>query len=185
MTTKMQIKSSERGVIRVFHIDLPREAIDRFTTQAGTGEWPVQYALGATSLRTPFVEVIDIRDLGDMAFSEYLASAHDVSGRDFETMRSQLDNLKGHVLVLPSQAFNQTEQELTISAPLRWVGTFNEPSPASRGPAVRSDAAKRKDGPQAEPPRPEKKSGTPVAGLIIGSLVILAVGLIAARFVLN
>jgi len=70
MSTEMHIKSSERGVIRVFHIDLPREAIERFTTQAGTGEWPMQYALGAKSLRSAFVEVINIRDLGDMSLSQ-------------------------------------------------------------------------------------------------------------------
>jgi hypothetical protein len=181
MSTKMHIKSSERGVIRVFHIDLPREAIERFTTQAGTGEWPVQYALGAKSLRNDFIEVVDIRELGDMALSDYLVSAHDVSGDAFKAMRTQIDALKGHVLVLASQAFNQTEQDLTISAPLRWIGTFNEPKPTGRGPAVKSAAALRSDGASGAPPRLTKSKG-PNPGVIIGVLLILACAIIIAKF---
>ena len=182
MTTKMQIKSTESGVIRVFHIDLPRNAIERFTTQAGTGEWPVQYALGAKSLRPAFVEVIDIRDLGDMTLSDYLESAHDVTGRDFKAMRTQLNNLKGHVLVLPSQAFDQTAQDLTIAAPLRWVGTFNEPRPAGRGAPIQSNAATRSAGHAAEPERLSSKSAGPNAGLVIAGLLVLAVCVIIAKF---
>jgi len=182
MSTKMHINSSERGVIRVFHIDLPREAIDRFTIQAGTGEWPLQYALGAKSLRNEFVEVVDIRDLGDMPLSDYLVSAHDVSGDAFKAMRTQLDALKGHVLVLASQAFNQTEQDLTISAPLRWIGTFNEPKPAGRGAPVKSASASRKDSAPGEPRRPAKKTG-PNLGMIIAVLLIAAIAVIVAKFV--
>lgn len=182
MSTKMHIKSSERGVIRVFHIDLPREAIDRFTTEAGTGEWPLQYALGAKTLRSAFVEVIDLRDLGDMSLSDYLASAHDVSGEAFAEMRARLDNLKGHVLVLASQAFNQTEQDLTVSAPLRWIGTFNEPKPAGRGAPMQSDAAKRSEIDPSEPPRLVSKRKGPNAAVVIGFLLVGAIALIFARF---
>jgi hypothetical protein len=184
MSTKMHIKSSERGVIRVFHIDLPREAIERFTTQAGTGEWPLQYALGAKALRNSFVEVIDLRDLGDMSFSDYLVKAHDVSGDAFDAMRTQLDGLKGHALVLPSQAFDQTEQDLVIGTPLRWLGTFNEPKPAGRGPAVKSASASRRDGGAGAPQRPAKKNAGPNAGVIIGILVLVAIAIIVAKFTL-
>lgn len=177
----MHIKSSERGVVRVFHIDLPREAVPRFTTQAGTGEWPVQYALGAKSLRDTFVEVIDIRDLGDMPLSEYLAKAHDLSGRDFEALRPQLDALRGHVLVLPSQAFDQTEQDLTVSNPLRWIATFNEPKATPRGAPIRSDAAKGIAGGQSADTPPG--GGSAFWPVVIG-LALLVIGVIAAKFLI-
>ncbi|MFP7672200.1 aspartate carbamoyltransferase catalytic subunit [Marivita sp. S0852] len=180
----MHIKSSEQGVIRVFHIDLPREAIERFTMQAGTGEWPVQYALGATSLRNAFVEVIDLRDLDEMSLSQYLTSAHDVTGSDFEDMRARLDALKGHVLILPSQAFNQTEQDLNIAPPLHWVGTFNEPRPKPRGAPIESDAAKRSDSTPPDALRPARKRSGPNAGVIIGALLGLALLIIIAKFAL-
>ncbi|MFP7569570.1 aspartate carbamoyltransferase catalytic subunit [Marivita sp. S2033] len=182
MSTPMTIKSSEHGVIRVFHIDLPRDAISRFTKQAGTGEWPVQYALGAKSLRPSFVEVVDIRELGGMTLSQYLSSAHDVNGPEFESMRARLDALTGHALILPSQAFDQTEQELNISAPLRWIGTFNEPKPTPRGAAVHSDSAKGVGGGTAAPQ--SQKQGS-VVWLIVSILAVLAVGIILARLFLN
>jgi hypothetical protein len=182
MSTRMHIKSSERGVVRVFHIDLPREAIERFTTQAGTGEWPLQYALGAKSLRSAFVEVVDIRDLGDMTLSQYLSNAHDVTGQDFEDMRARLDELNGHVLILPSQAFDQTEQHLAIASPLRWVGTFNEPKPAGSGAPIRSKSAAGTIG-QSGPSRSQKSNtGLWVA---VSLFVLIAVGIILAKFMLN
>ncbi len=103
--TQMEIKSSESGITRVFHINLPLEAIERFTTQAGTGEWPLQYALGATKLRSSFVEVVNLRDLGEMPLSTYLRQGYELSGDDLKLSARELDSLTGHVLVLPSQAF--------------------------------------------------------------------------------
>ncbi len=178
----MQIKSSERGVIRVFHIDLPREAIERFTTQAGTGEWPVQYALGAKSLRNAFVEVIDIRDLGDMSLSQYLINAHDVSGADFQAMRPRLDALTGFALVLPSQAFDQAEQELSIATPLRWIGTFNEPKPAAGGAPIRAKSAK---GNISSTPNSPASQSNNTLWIVIALFFLIAVAVILAKFMLN
>ena len=178
----MHIKSSERGVIRVFHIDLPREAVERFTTQAGTGEWPLQYALGAKSLRPAFVEVIDLRDLGEMTLSQYLSNAHDLSSKELDAMRDRLNALTGVVLVLPSQAFNQTEQDLTISTPLRWIGTFNEPKPTATGAPVHSDAAKGV-GSGAKAPR-SNKSGSAL-WFVVGLFGLIASGIILAKILLN
>ncbi len=142
MSVSMQIKSSEIGVVRVFHVDLPPEAVERFTTQAGTGEWPLQYALGAKKLRPGFVDVIAIRDLEQMPLSQYLAQAYDLSGPDFNAMRGQLDAMTGHVVALPSTAFDRTGQTLTIAMPLRWVATFNEPKPDMIGAPIDTASAR-------------------------------------------
>lgn len=181
MSTTMHIKSSERGVIRVFHIDLPREAIERFTTQAGTGEWPLQYALGAKSLRSAFVEVIDLRDLGEMSLSQYLINAHDVSGSDFSAMRPRLDALTGFVLVLPSQAFDQTAQDLTIATPLRWIGTFNEPKASMGAAKIRTKSAKGTVGTKSAP-APSSSKGLWV---VIGLFVLIPLTIIIARFLMT
>lgn len=182
MSTSIHINSSERGVIRVFHIDLPREAVERFTTQAGTGEWPLQYALGAKSLRAAFVDTIDIRDLGDMPLSQYLINAHDVNGSDFAAMRPRLDALKGFVLVLPSQAFNHTEQDLAIATPLRWVGTFNEPKAAMSATPIRTASAKGSIG--GAPTGNAAQSNTAL-WVALGLFAVISVGIIAAKIMLN
>lgn len=140
--TQMQVNGSETGTVRLFHLDLPREAVSRFVTQAGTGEWPLKYGLGAKELRASFIDVVDIRDLGDMSLSQYMVEAHNVSGEDFQAMRSRIDALKGHALILPSQAFAGVSQSLTISTPMRWVGTFSEVRPRRPGPKLRSASAR-------------------------------------------
>lgn len=131
--TRMQINGSERDTVRLFHLDLPREAVERFVTQAGTGEWPLKYGLGAQALREAFVDVVDLRDLGEMPLSQYLVAAHGASGEDFTSSKPQIDGLRGHVVILPSQAFDTVSQELNIATPLRWIGTFAEVKGKPRG----------------------------------------------------
>ena len=141
MSVRMQINGSEAGIVRLFHIDLPKEAVPRFTEQAGTGEWPLKYALGAKSLRPSFVEVVAVDDLGEMSLSQYLVEAYDAAGEDFDAMRARIDSLKGHVVILPSQAFDRVTQDLAVSAPLRWIGSFSEAGAAQRAVPLQSRAA--------------------------------------------
>lgn len=141
MSDIISISESENGVVRVFHIDLPPEAIERFTTQAGTGEWPLKYGLGAKHLSNTFVEVIDLRDLDEMPLSRYLIEAHGVSSAALKDSQRSLDSLKGHVLVLPTQAFGRVSQELAVRSPIRWIGTFEEIRPATKGVKIQSKAS--------------------------------------------
>ncbi len=176
----MKINGSETGVLRLFHLDLPREAIDRFVTQAGTGEWPLKYGLGAKILRPSFVDVVDLRDLGDMSLSEYMIEAHSAAGADFKGARMQIDALRGHVLILPSQVFNNTSQELNIAPPLRWIGTFSETKAKGRGAKIQSAAAKGQTGGSANAGRGAGSSmflrifliGLVVLALLIAALIL-------------
>ncbi|GGG68238.1 hypothetical protein GCM10011415_14270 [Salipiger pallidus] len=181
---KMQINGSETGTVRLFHLDLPPEAVNRFATQAGTGEYPLQYGLGARRLRPGFVDVVSIRDLGEMSLSSYMAEAHQVSGDDFRQMRQRIDSLSGHVVILPSQAFDHTSQELTIATPLRWIGTFSEVSARQRGPKLRSASARRRaiteaGTPEGATPPPNRR------GLVIGLIGLAVVVLLAIAAVLR
>ncbi|WP_254899084.1 aspartate carbamoyltransferase catalytic subunit [Thalassococcus arenae] len=174
----MQINGSETGIVRLFHLDLPREAVERFTTQAGTGEWPLKYALGAKTLRADFVDVVDIRDLGDMVLSDYLAQAHNATGSDFRALRQRIDALRGHAVVIPSQAFGNTAQTLTVANPLRWIGTFGEVKPKSPGPKLQSDAARPGESRPADTQPPIRTSGAlRLATLGLGVLAILLLAL--------
>lgn len=183
MNTKIHIKASEPGMIRVFHIDLPHDAIERFTKQAGTGEWPLKYALGATDLRPTFVEVIDLRDLGDMSLSDYLAQAHDLTSADFADMRHRLDAIRGFVLVLSTQAFDRTEQHLSISAPLRWIGSFAEPAAAMGMAPLQSDAALGRNGTADQ--TKTRQAAPNAVWVVLGLFVVIPLAILAARLFLN
>ncbi|MFW2540995.1 aspartate carbamoyltransferase catalytic subunit [Primorskyibacter sp. 2E107] len=176
----MNINGSETGTVRLFHLDLPPEAIERFTAMAGTGEWPLKYGLGATRLRTAFVDVVDIRDLGDMPLSRYLSEAHSTSGADFTAAKPQIDALRGHVVVLPSQAFDNTSQTLTVAAPLRWIGTFSEEPGKGRGPKLRSNAANGilSSADPNDPPGSQRTLKLILAAVAVILVLVLAVALL-------
>ncbi|SFD91185.1 aspartate carbamoyltransferase catalytic subunit [Roseivivax sediminis] len=137
----LEVRAAETGIVRVFHLDLPADAVERFTGEAGTGEWPVKYALGATALRRDFVEIVAIRDLGAMTLPGYLEEAYDIAGKDLEADRAELEALTGHVLVLPSQAFERTAQTLDVRPPLRFVGAYREPGASAPAAPLHSAAS--------------------------------------------
>lgn len=183
MGDKMQITASETGVIRVFSIDLPKEAIERFVTQAGTGEWPLKYAIGADHLRNDMIDVVDLRDLGEMSLTDYLMQGYDLSRSEAKEARGQLDALKGHVLVVPTVAFANRAQTLAIAHPLRWIGTYGESSGTPRQPRLRSNSARGSAGGPGSA-RSGGSSGARGNGLFIGlaaavCLMVLAFALFA------
>lgn len=139
--TQVSINGSDTTTLQLFHLDLPPEAVERFTTMAGTGEWPLKYALGAERLRPAFVETIRIADLGPMALSQYLSEAHDLPASALGADRARIDALTGHVVVLPPQAFEGRSQTLTPAVPLTHIGAYAMRGAAPRGPALRSASA--------------------------------------------
>ena len=140
--TKVQINGSDDSTLHLLQLDLPPEAVQRFTQMAGTGEWPLKYALGADKLREAFVDVVAVKDLGEMPLSQYLSDAYDVPARALGADLPRVDALRGHVIALPPQAFGATSQTLTISPPLTLVGSYAEARPPSKGPKVTSKSAR-------------------------------------------
>lgn len=171
--TQVQINGSDGNTLHVLHLDLPPEAIDRFTKMAGTGEWPLKYGLGAKRLREGFVDVVSIRDLAEMPLTHYLASAYDVSTRALGPDKTRLDALKGHVVVLPPQAFDATSQTLTIASPLTLIGSYAEARPAPKGPKLKSRAA-----------HGQGAGGAPAGGGSLGNSVLLKIVLAALALIL-
>jgi hypothetical protein len=172
----MRINGSETDTLRLFKLDLPREAVARFAEPASTGEWPLKYALGATTLREGFADVIDLRDLGAMTLSRYMAEAHGATGPDFHAARPQIDALTGHVVILPAQAFGGASQELTVANPLRWVGTFGEVKPTPGAGRIESDPTK---GRPAGAPAPQGTGSSRPLGLIVIGVALLVLLMLA------
>jgi len=169
--TQVVINGSDLQTLTLLHLDLPREAVSRFTTMAGTGEWPLKYALGAQALREGFVEVIDLRDLGPMTLSNYLGAAHDITPRTLGADVDQIDALSGHVVVLPAQAFDATSQTLTIAPPLTLVGRYGPPPPKARSAMLQSDSTLGQGTGGA--PVPPRKTSLSIKLLLIGLGVLM------------
>ncbi|MDD9732578.1 aspartate carbamoyltransferase catalytic subunit [Mameliella sp. AT18] len=169
--TRVQVNGSDRTTLYLTHLDLPPEAVERFTQMAGTGEWPLKYALGATRLRESFVDVVSIRDLGEMTLSQYLSAAYDVPACALEKDRARIDRLKGHAVVLPPQAFDGTSQELTIAPPLTLVGSYGEARPTAGGANPVSRAARGQGG--AQPAARRSSGNSPLLKLILAAVALI------------
>lgn len=139
--TTMRISGTERDVLRLFALDLPEDEAQRFVTQKGY-VWPLRDALGADRLRTDFVDLVRVADLGEMPLSQYLREAHGVTDESLAGLRDRVDALEGFVIALPAQAFDGTTQTLEVRAPLRWIGTFGEERAEPAGKPLRSEAAR-------------------------------------------
>ena len=139
--TQIDINGSDASTVHLFRLDLPPEAVERFTAMAGTGEWPLKYGLGATKLRPGFVETVDLRDLGPMPLSQYLSEAHDLPTKALGADRARIDALTGHVVILPPQAFDSTSQTLNVNTPLSHVGSWSAAPAKARSASLRSTSA--------------------------------------------
>ena len=139
--TRVEINGSDTATLHLLHLDLPPEAVQRFAKMAGTGEWPLKYALGASRLRESFVDVVTIKDLDPMRLSQYLGQAYDVAAAALDADRARIDALEGHVVILPPQAFDATSQTLAIAPPLTLIGSYGAVKPKGRGPAVTARSA--------------------------------------------
>jgi len=179
VTERMHINASERGLIRVFAIDLAPEELAAFTASGNPDTWPLRKALGATALDPEWVDVVRPSDLGEMSLSDFLIEGPGVSASALEGDRARLDALKVPVAVLPSQAFCAQAQELTPRAPLRWIGTYAEPRAALPESPLRTSAAEGHLSPKgAKAPGPDmRRASLVLAGLI--ALGALALGLSA------
>jgi hypothetical protein len=129
MNTPMIVKPLEHGVARVFAIDLAKEDLAAFTARDADGDagpWPLRDALGIAYLNSRFVEHFPVADLGEMGLTDYLHDGWAIPRDQLEPMRTQLEAVKGEVLLVGSSAFGDTGATLAVSAPLRHVATFNE-----------------------------------------------------------
>ncbi|MCT4554283.1 MAG: aspartate carbamoyltransferase catalytic subunit [Pelagimonas sp.] len=176
--TQIPINGSETGVVRLFHLDLPAEAIERFTVQAGTGEWPLKYGLGAEKLRAAFVEVVDLRDLAGLSLTGYLRDGYGVDPANLKADQAMINALKGCVVILPSTAFDTHSQTLTIAPPLRFIGAYGEVQATARTPRLRSHSTQGTINAAPAPAHPRIAAWLKLALLGIGVFAILALALV-------
>lgn len=127
----MQVSSSERGLVRLFAVDLPSEDMDAFRAQ-DTGadgtllSWPLKDALGFTYLDEDFIELFPVSDLEELGLTGYMVEGLGIAQKDVDEDAARLAAQKGWVLVVLSAAFDGVAQPLSPKAPLRWIGTYKE-----------------------------------------------------------
>jgi hypothetical protein len=127
----MRVSASERGLVRLFALDLPAEEIVAFREPVydadGTViDWPLQRALGFSFLDEDFIELFPISDLEDLGLNRYMVQGLGIAEADVKEDAARLSAQRGWLLVVLSAAFEGAEQTLAPRSPLRWIGTYKE-----------------------------------------------------------
>jgi len=179
MTRSIVIPEGERGVVRVFALDLPEDEARVFAADPGA----VGRALGADGLDPGYIDVFPVSRVAALGLATFLSEGHGIAPSELEPDAARLEGLDGHVAIVSSRAFRDQARALTVAPPLRLVGTWREETapitfgelPAGTGPTP----------PPAEPfepvpplPEPQRKSRMTKRYLTLLVLILAVVGFI-------
>lgn len=141
------VAKGERGIVRIFAVDLPEPELEHFTARTtgtnGKVRWPLQEALGVPVLDEDFIEQFPMEDLAELGLSGYLSEGYDIPDDALSNVSDALDAIAGNVLLIWSEAFGGAETILVPSAPLRHVATLQEPQPEVQFEPLPNKSAKR------------------------------------------
>lgn len=163
---KLTIAPHERGVIRVFSLDMrPEEA--KFLREPGAAD----QVLGVEGLDPDQIDVFPVSDLEDLGLYGYL---HDGCG----VAADQLDHdglgaIDGWVMVVRSAAFGGRAATLTPDRRLRLIGFYTEDATNWTGGPIETESAKPFSAPQNAPQHDKPRR---VGSAIVALVVLLAVG---------
>lgn len=167
----MKIPAGERGVIRLFSLDMPLEELEAFAE--ADAAWGVKEALGAAALDHDFVEVFDASDVAEIGLSNYLVQGAGIPEAEIAGDRARLDALKGPLLVVTSGAFRGQAQVLHPEAPLKWQGTWHEEMDPVHFEALPDASAHRHPPHEGETPTSPRRGRGAVVALVVVALVFV------------
>jgi hypothetical protein len=180
MTAPLAVPAAERGVVRVFAVDLPEAEARAFAADPAA----VARALGAEGLDAAHVDVFPVSRVAPLGLPLFLEEGHGVAASDTAPQAEALDALEGHVALVTSGAFRGEARSLHVAPPLRLVGTFREErAPVAFGalPAAGADGAAPPDGDagaKAPQPAPVRRGRLTNRALTLLILVVAVVGFI-------
>lgn len=180
MTEMTVIPEGERGVARVFALDVPPEHA-RFLKDDPAALADI---LGVEELDGEHAEVFQASDLGELGLAGYLSDGAGIPAGELERHRAALDALDGWVLVLFSRAFGGRAARLTPAGVVRPVAALAaEPTDWSAKPMTPVDSARPGTGaatgrtvPRAARSR-ARMTGAVIVALVLALVVIAVVAL--------
>lgn len=181
----MQVSATERGLVRLFAVDLPGEEIENFRTpkinsDGELAEWPLDDALGFSFLDEDFIELFPVSDLEDLGLTGYMVEGLGIAQKDVDEDAARLTAQKGWVLVVLSAAFGGVAQTLTPKSPLRWLGTYREEGAPVHFEPLPDESAKGQAPTQTETP---PAAFNPHLSLLLALLALPVVALILGLLV--
>lgn len=142
MTTTLSIPPGERGILRLFSLDMPAEQA-RFLTEPGAAA----QMLGTDDLDPAQIDVIALDDLADIGLPQYLIDGFSIPPDQINI--PTLTTLTGHVLLVRSRAFKGRATTLTPAPQLALIATLTEPQTDWSAPPMQSTISHNRASPRA------------------------------------
>ena len=162
MSARIDIPTTERGVTRVFAVNLPWQ--DAKAAAPGP-------LLNVPDLPENAAQIFPVSDLGDLGLTGYLTEGMGLPPAQIMADKAKLSALDGHVLVLNTNALHGRAVTLEPGAALTLIGTYVDTPPAPDFTPLTSDAAKGALAGPSGPAAPRKG----VSAWLIAALALVAV----------
>ena len=171
MTDPLTVRAGEKGVVRVFGLDMPPEQA-RFLREPGAAA----QILGVPDLDPDQIEVFAITDLEGIGLDGYLASGHGIPDNEIAPHRSRLQAVTGWAMVVRSRAFGGRALELTPADGVRLIATFTEPG-TDWGSAGRIESASARRGGTTSP-RAARARARRIGGTVFALVMVIVVAIV-------
>ncbi|MBI6629326.1 hypothetical protein [Pontibaca salina] len=168
MSDIIAIPENERGVVRIFALDMPPERA-KFLREPGAAA----QVLGIDALDPAHVEIFPLSDLDELGLAGYLAEGLGVPAAQLDVDRARLNAITGWVMILRSPAFQDTPARLSPAQELTLIASYTEEGTdwSDSGP-IPTESARIGSGP---PPQSGAQSRRIGALGIAGVLLVLAI----------
>ena len=141
MTAPLTIPADERGLLRLFSLDMPAEQA-RFLSEPGAAA----QMLGVDDLDPAQTDIIALDDLADIGLSQYLIDGFSIPPDQIDI--PTLTALSGHVMLVRSRAFRNRATTVTPAPQLTLIATFTEPQTDWSAPPMQTPSAHLRPSPR-------------------------------------
>ncbi len=145
MSETFQISATERGLVRLFTIDLTPDDLEDLR------EAQLAAALGVDAVDVDQIDVFTADDLKGLGLVGYMTTGLGIADAELTADRTRLEALKGPFVVVRSAAFKGQELVLAPQSPLRWIGTYPEENAPVQFEPLPDEAAKGTVAPTTKP----------------------------------
>ncbi|MDJ1006534.1 MAG: hypothetical protein QNJ13_01815 [Paracoccaceae bacterium] len=127
------------------------------------------------------LDIFPAAKIAPVGLDAFLAEGHGIAAADLVPFKTELDGLKGTVVVLPARALSDGRVTLALAPPARHVATFREAAAEIAAPLpIETESAK---GSLGAPSGPAPKSDARVGGMV-AAIVLVFLAIFVTVFVL-
>ena len=146
MSAPLHIPAGERGVFRLFALDMRPEQV-RFLTEPGA----LEQVLGLDSLNRDQIEIFPISDLEELGLEGYLREGCGIPVDTLTPHRDAFAAVEGYVLLIRSRAFGGAETWLTPANQIQLIAELQDPGTDWSAKPMETNSAAPHSAPKMSP----------------------------------